>query len=444
MTRPRKHTSVTVPFAATHTGETLGIAQWAHPAVWTERMLATLQNGVKGGKWHTLIDKVYDPRNLRSAAHKVLGKEGAAGVDRQTVEDFGQNGQEELARLQQQLRDDQYRPAAVRRVQIPKPGTNETRPLGIPTVRDRVVQTALVHVIEPILDNAFHPRSFGFRHGRGCHDALRCVEERLQAGYVYVVDADLKSYFDTIPKDRLLAMVAAKISDSRVLQLIERYLQQSILEELREWTPDKGVPQGAVLSPVLANLYLNPLDHQMSQRGYAMVRYADDFVVLCQTRAEAEAALAEIQAWVTEAGLTLHPTKTRIVDARTESFAFLGYSFRGDFRFPREKSHAKIRDRIRELTPRTSGESMDTLCQRLNRMLQGWFTYFRHCTGNIFQDYDARIRVRLRRILVKRHRRNPKRLPANRRWPNRYFAAQGLYSLNEAHDRFVQSLNGNH
>lgn len=147
---------------------------------------------------------------------------------------------------------------------------------------------------------------------------------------------------------------------------------------------------------------------------------------------------------MTEAGLTLHPTKTRIVDARSESFAFLGYSFRGNLRFPREKSHAKIMDRIRELTPRTSGESLDIICQRLNRSLQGWFTYFRYCTWNIFKDYDARIRDRLRRLLAKRHRRNPERLPAKRRWPNRYFAAQGLFSLNEAHVRFVQSLNGNH
>lgn len=444
MTRPRNYTPVTVPFAATQTGETPSIAQWAHSAVWTERMLATLQTGVRGGKWHTLIDKVYDQRNLIASACKVLGKEGAAGVDRQTVGDFDQHRREELTRLQQQLRDDQYRPAAVRRVLIPKPGSSEKRPLGIPTVRDRVVQTALVHVIEPILDHEFHPRSFGFRHGRGCHDALRCVEERLNAGYVHVVDADLKSYFDTIPKDRLLALVAAKISDSRVLQLIERYLNQSILEELREWTPEKGVPQGAVLSPVLANLYLNPLDHQMSHRGFEMVRYADDFVVLCQTREEAEAALAEIQNWVTEAGLTLHPTKTRIVDARTESFAFLGYSFRGNLRFPREKSHTKFMDRIRELTPRKPGDSMESQCHRLSRMLRGWFGYFRHCTWNIFKDYDARIRTRLRRTLAKSHRRNPDRLPAGQRWPNHYFAALGLYSLNEAHARFAQSNIGNH
>lgn len=444
MTRPKDYLPVTVPFAATHTRETPGVAQWAHPLVWTDRMLATLETGVKGGRWHTLIDKVFDRRNLDASASKVLEKAGAAGVDRQTVEHFDKHRSEEIARLEQLLRTDEYRPNAVRRVMIPKPGSPEKRPLGIPTVRDRVVQTALVHVIEPILDNEFHPRSFGFRHGRGCHDALRCVEQWLEAGYAYVVDADLKSYFDTIPKDRLLTMVAAKISDSRVLGLIERYLNQSILEDLREWTPEKGVPQGAVLSPVLANLYLNPLDHRMSQLGYEMVRYADDFVVLCRTREEAEAALAEIQRWVEEAGLILHPTKTRIVDSRTESFAFLGYSFRERFRFPREKSQAKFMDRIRDLTPRQSGDSMRTICERLSRMLRGWFGYFRHCFWNIFKDYDGHIRTRLRRMLVKRHRRNPDRLPAEQRWPNAYFKALGLFSLNEAHVRFVQSPTGNH
>lgn len=365
-------------------------------------------------------------------------------MDGQTVFSFSAQGEQEIRRLQDQLREDRYRPQSVRRVWIPKPGSNEERPLGIPTVRDRVVQTALVHVIEPILDNEFHPRSFGFRHGRGCHHALNCVESLLNAGHVYVVDADLKSYFDTIPKDRLLALITAKISDSRLIKLIKSYLDQSILEELREWTPETGVPQGAVLSPVLANLYLNPLDHHMAQQGYEMVRYADDFVVLCRTQKDAEAALAEIQNWVTEAGLTLHPTKTRIVDARTTSFAFLGYSFRGKFRFPRSKSHAKFMDRIRELTPRKSGDSLRTICQRLSRTLRGWFGYFRHCTWNVFKDYDGHIRARLRRMLRKRHRRNPQRLPANERWPDRFFGEHGLMSLNDAHTQLVQSALGNH
>jgi len=438
--RKRDYIPVTVPFAATPARETLGIDQWAHRAVWTERMLETLlQNKVKGGRWHTLIDKVFSEVNLFCAAGKVLDKKGAAGVDRQTVENFAEHEREELSRLHGQLRDDTYRPAAVRRAWIPKPGSSEKRPLGIPTVRDRVVQTAVVHVIEPILDATFHERSYGFRHGRGCHDALRRVEELLEAGYVYVVDADLKGYFDTIPKDRLLDLVKQKISDRRVLGLIQLFMDQGIMEELRTWTPETGVPQGAVLSPVLSNVYLNPLDHRMAERGFEMVRYADDFVILCRTPEEAEAALAEVREWVEAAGLTLHPEKTHIVDCREKSFSFLGYSFRGKLRFPREKSHRKFVDRLRTLTPRKSGESLKVLIARLNRTLGGWFNYFRHCHWNIFKDYDGMIRRRLRRLLLKRHRRNRQCLPRNQRWPNTYFTEHGFVSLNDRHIRFVQS-----
>jgi len=437
----REYIPVTVPFAATPAGETPGIDQWAHRAVWTDRMLETLlQDKVKGGKWHTLIDKVWSELNLFCSAGKVLGKKGAAGVDRQTVDDFAAQEREELGRLQRELREGRYCPALVRRTWIPKPGSAEKRPLGIPTVRDRVVQTALVHVIEPILDATFHDRSFGFRHGRGCHDALRCVEGLMEAGYMYVVDADLKGYFDSIPKGPLLEIVQQKISDRRVLGLVKQFLDQGILEELRTWTPETGVPQGAVLSPVLANAYLNPLDHHLAKLGFQMVRYADDFVILCRTREEAESALAEIRRWVESHGLALHPDKTHIVDSREESFSFLGYSFRGQRRFPRAKSHRKFVERIRELTPRKSGESLEVMIQRLNRSLQGWFNYFRHCHWSIFRDYDGMIRRRLRRLLLKRHRRNPRRLSRNQRWPNAYFTQHGFISLNAFHVRFVQSL----
>ncbi len=441
MTRRKKrrdYTPITVPFKARPVGETASIAQWAHHFVWTDRMLDTLQRGVKGGKWHALIDKVFDRRNLFASAKKVLGKKGAAGVDRQTVSRFKERQSNELQRLHEQLHEGTYQPSPVRRVWIPKPGGSEKRPLGIPTIRDRICQTAALHVIEPILDNEFHDRSFGFRHGRSCHDALQCVSDLLQAGYVYVVDADLKGYFDAIPKDRLLDLVKHHISDSRILQLLQLYLDQGIMEELREWIPETGVPQGAVLSPVLSNLYLNPLDHLMASQGFEMVRYADDFVILCRSMDEAQAALTVVQDWVTDAGLTLHPTKTHIVDMREKSFAFLGYSFRGRFRFPRKKSHQKLVNRIRELTPRKSGESLDTMIARINRSLRGWFNYFRHCFWNIYGSYDAMIRRRLRRLLLKRNRRNPQRLSRTQRWPNKFFADHGLYSLREAHNRFAQ------
>jgi len=404
-------------------------------------MLTTLlENKVRGGKWHTLYDKVTNQQNLYFSAMKVVGKKGAAGVDRQTVEDFSEQCWPELDRLEQELKDETYRPLPVRRVEIPKPGSNEKRALGIPTVRERVVQTALLHVLEPIFDHTFHPRSFGFRRGRGCHDALRCVEELLVEGYVYVVDADLKGYFDTIPKDRLLELVKQSVSDSAVIRLIMKYLEQEIMSELARWTPESGVPQGAVLSPLLSNVYLNPLDHLMAAKGFQMVRYADDFVILCRSQFEAEAALEEVRAWVAAVGLILHPEKTHIVDSREKSFDFLGYSFRGRFRFPRAKSHRKVVDRIRELTPRKSGESLEALIDRLNRSMRGWFNFFRHCFWNVFDAYDGMIRRRLRRIQLKRHRRNPEHLTCQQRWPNAYFSERGLYSLREAHTRFVQTI----
>ena len=406
-------------------------------------MLTTLlEDKVKGGKWHALIDKVYAPLNLYTAARKVTGKRKASGVDGQSCEDFEEHLIAETRQLSEELKAKTYRPSAVLRVHIPKPGRpNETRPLGIPTVRDRVVQRAVLNVIEPILDHQFHDRSFGFRHGRGAHDALRVVEQKLQEGYVYVVDADLQGYFDTIPKDSLLALVKEHISDSRVLKLLKQFLDQKILEELREWSPISGVPQGAVLSPVLSNLYLNPLDHEMADSGFEMVRYADDFVVLCRSQDEAEEALRLISAWVEAAGLTLHPTKTKIVDSRVKSFAFLGYSFRGDRIYPRRESLAKMKTRIKELTPRKRSGSMKMIAAELNRTLIGWFGYFRHCRWTIYKDLDAHIRSRLRRLLLKRHRQNPKRLPRKQRWPNAYFAKAGLYSLREAHFRFAQSVN---
>lgn len=403
-------------------------------------MLTTLEHGVRGGKWHSLIDKVFSPLNLWVASQKVVGKQGAAGVDHQTAADFEDRDREEIARLHESLRTDTYVPQAVRRVWIPKPGSAEKRPLGVPTVRDRVVQTALLAVLEPIFDITFSDHSYGFRHGRGCHHALERVERLLDAGHVHVVDADLKSYFDTIPKDRLLALVREKVSDSRVLRLVEMFLEQGVLEGLREWTPEAGTPQGAVISPLLANLYLNPLDHRLEDAGYELVRYADDFVILCRTREEAERALDAVREWVEANGLTLHPDKTRIVDARETSFAFLGYSFRDKLRFPRKKSLEKLKATVRDRTPRTSGISLPDTCERLSRSLRGWFTYFRHCHESVFRELDGWIRGRLRSILRKRTKRRGRGHGwDHKRWPNAYFAAQGLFSLESAHVRFAQS-----
>ena len=403
-------------------------------------MLTTLEQGVRGGRWHTLIDKVYSRKNLFFACRKVVGNKGAPGVDHVTVEHFDSHSREELARLGAELADDTYRPQAVRRKWIDKPGSREQRPLGIPTVRDRVVQTALRNVIEPIFDITFAKHSYGFRPGRGCHHALEHVEGSLDAGYVYVVDADLKSYFDTINHEKLLERIREKVSDRRILKLIEKFLQQGVMDGLELWTPEEGSPQGAVISPLLANIYLNPLDHLLADAGFEMVRYADDFVILCRTREDADRALETVRQWVAFNDLTLHPTKTRIVDARTEHFDFLGYRFRGTVRLPRPKSEDKLKDTVRAKTKRKNGDSLLFIIQNLNQTLRGWFTYFRHCNRVIFRDLDCWIRGRLRSILRKRTgRRGRGRGKDHQRWTKRFFQEQGLLSLNAAHVSFSQS-----
>ena len=287
---------------------------WVEPSAWTDPMLAALENGVKGGKWFSLIDKVYRRENLESAFKKVKRNDGAGGVDHVSVEHFERDLDRHLSRLAEELKTGTYRPQAARRVYIEKPGTSEKRPLGIPTVRDRVCEGALRQVMEPIFEREFATNSYGFRPDRSAKDALREVDQGLKAGQGYVVDADIKRYFDTIPQERLLARVAERIADGRVMSLLEGMLQRGVLEH-REWVETQtGTPQGGVISPLLANVYLNPLDHLMQQAGYTMVRYADDLVILCETLAQAEAAHQALRDWTQAQGIELHPEKTRIVN----------------------------------------------------------------------------------------------------------------------------------
>ena len=432
---------VAVSARTIRTGKTLDLRFWVEPTVWTERMLAALQKGVKGGKWFSLIDKVHPERTLRAAFSQVAENDGAAGVDHVTISMFEGHRDEELRRLSDQLRTGKYCPQLIRRHYIPKPGTQEKRPLGIPTVRDRVVQTALRLVTEPIFEHEFAEQSYGFRPKRGCKDALRRVDELLQSGYRYIVDADLKSYFDTIPHDRLMTLVGQKVSDGRVLTLIEMFLKQGVLDDLREWTPEMGSPQGAVISPLLSNIYLNPLDHQMAKAGFEMVRYADDFVILCRSPEEARQALAMVRDWTAAAGLTLHPTKTRVVDAKEDAFEFLGYRFeKSGKRYPRTKSLTKLKDTIRAKTKRTTGKCLRAIIGSLNPTLRGWFGYYQHSYKTTFESVDGWIRMRLRSIL--RNRLGLKgrgRGADHHRWRNAFFAEHGLYSLKAAHALACQS-----
>ena len=427
------------PVAATpqQAGEARDPWWWVEHSVWTERMLTRLTDGEPVNRvWFRLADKTYAPANLRSAFIKVWRNGGSAGADAQTVTHFERHAEAELARLHEQIRDGTYRPQPARRAWIPKPGSTEKRPLGIPAVRDRIAQAALRHVVEPIFETEFAQQSYGFRPGRGAKDALRRVDTLLKAGQQWVVDADLKSYFDTIPHEKLMALVKARVADGRVLALVEGFLCAGVLEEGKGWQPtEQGTPQGGVISPLLANLYLNPFDHQMAQAGWEMVRYADDFVILCRSQAEAQAALEATRQWVKEAGLTLHPEKTRIVNANAPGgFDFLGYHFERGMKWPRQKSLKKLKERVREKTSRLDGRSLKDIITDVNRTLRGWYGYFQHSKANVFPAVDGYVRRRLRSLLEKRRGRTRQGLGAShQRWPNKWFARCGLLNLTAEH-----------
>jgi len=427
---------------AKQAGETHDRWSWVEPSVWTARMLTALETGLKGNKWFSLIDKVYAPANLQSAFAQVKRNGGAAGVDHQTIAMYERDLAANQEKLAAQLKDDSYRPQAVRRVWIDKAGTKAKRPLGIPTVRDRVAETALRNVLEPIFERDFAAQSYGFRPGRGAKQALRRVDQLLKAGYTFVVDADLQSYFDSIPHEPLLKRVQAKVSDGRIIRLLTLYLQQGVLEGMASWTPETGTPQGAVISPLLSNIYLDPLDHLVAAQGIEMVRYADDFVLLCRSAVEAQAALQLVQQWTATAGLTLHPEKTRVVDASVKGgFDFLGYHFERGFRWPRQKSIKKLRETIRRKTRRNNGHSLAVIIADVSRTLAGWFEYFKHSHKTAFRNHDAWVRTRLRSILRRRLglRGGAWYRPDYQRWPNAYFATRGLFSLALAHQSLRQS-----
>lgn len=438
MTREDDAESSRVPEAANHDEETHESPDerwaWVERTIWTERMIAALETGVKGGRWFSLMDKVYAERTLAAAWERVKRNRGAAGVDRQSTEAFGAQAARYLGELRNALRTGQYRPQPVRRVWIEKAGKRERRPLGIPTVKDRIVQTALKLVLEPIFEAGFCEQSYGFRPGRGCKDALRRVEALLQSGAVWVVDADLAQYFDRIPKDHLLARVQERIADGAVLALLGAMLSQGVIDGMAQWQPERGTPQGAVISPLLANIYLNPLDHLMAAGGWEMVRYADDFVVLCSSQADAEAALERITTWVSEQGLSLHATKTRIVDARERGgFDVLGYHFERGMHWPKWTSEQRLRRAIKARTRRTSGESMEAIIASINPIIRGWYGYYRHSHWTTFGPLDAYVRGRLRSILRKRAgRKGRARGMDHRRWPNAYFDAKGLFTMTAA------------
>jgi len=441
----------TVPAGANRDGETPGRYAWVEPTIWTPRMVQALNDGVKGGRWYSLMDKVLTPRSLEAAFARVKANKGGAGVDHMTIEAFERDKARHLTTLHEALRDGTYRPSPIRRCYIPKAGSKELRPLGIPTVRDRVVQTALRAAIEPIFEREFADHSYGFRQQRSAKMALQRVDSLLRQGSLWVVDVDLKSYFDTVPHAPLMALVRRRIADGRALDLIEAFLKQPIQDGDRRWIPTVGTPQGAVVSPVLSNLYLDGLDHHMAQAGFEMTRYADDFVIQCRTEEAARAALEEVTRWCGEAGLTVHPTKTRLVQVSvTEGFDFLGFHFRlrraepgGTNRWPRKKSVAKLRDTLRPLTRRTIGISLKRVILGVNRVLRGFFAYFRSSLKSSLVSIDAWVRNRLRSVLRKRRKRRGRARGMDMiRWDNAFFRKQGLFSLAGAQAEAAHSPRG--
>ena len=414
-------------------------------------MLAALERGVKGNKWFSLIDKVGSERTLGLAWEKVKTNAGGCGVDNTTVTRFAKDSQSRLLVVNERLMRGDYQPKPVKRVWIPKAGSREKRPLGIPTVTDRVVQTALRMVIEPIFEKEFAPHSYGFRPGRSCKDALRHVDKLLKEGRLHVVDVDLKGYFDSIPHDRLMELVREHIADGRVLKLIEAFLKQGVMEQIGEVEAagEEGTPQGAVISPMLANIYLNPLDWMMVREGHQMDRYADDMVILCETPEEAQQVIEKLKAWCETAGLTLHPEKTKIVDMGQPGahFDYLGYRFLRSKRtgrlrrLIRPKSLKAIKARIKPLTKRANGRSLEELITKLEPILRGVHGYFMHAMASQLKGLDGWVRARLRGILRKRHKgRGRGRGKDHIKWPNCYFERLGLFSLEQARRTVQASL----
>jgi RNA-directed DNA polymerase len=415
-------------------------------------------NGSKRRRWYSLIDKVWAMPNLEEAYREVKRNRGVAGIDGVTIEVFGSQLEYNLGVLQQELRTKTYKPKPVKRVFIPKADGTQ-RPLGIPTVRDRVVQAAVRRILEPIFEETFMDCSFGFRPGRNAHMALGKIRRDLMDGYVYVIEVDLKSYFDTIPHNKLIAEVWEEVVDGSLLRLIQSFLQAGVMEGGSYRLSEQGTPQGGVISPLLANIYLNPLDKLMTERGHRMTRYADDFVICCKSRKGAERVLKSVIRFLEqELGLKVHPDKTRIVNNLEEAFVFLGYEFKSGFWMaPSAKAMKKFKKRVKEITRRNQTVNVENLVKKkLNPYLRGWGNYFGH--GDVksrFAILDSWIRRRLRMVQLrswkkirKLHRemrrrgwkgelpgmrmtawRNSKSQYAHLAMPNSWFGEMGLCSL---------------
>jgi len=413
--------------------------------MWTEAMKTAIgQLRQAGRKWFSMYDKVIAPANLEAAwdriNHRTQGKKRrqGAGVDGITVAKFADQAGENVRTLGEQLSTGRYIPSPVRRHYIPKPGSKKLRPLGLPTVRDRVVQEACRNMIEPIFEAEFKDSSHGFRPGKSVDTACVQVEQHLSTGKVWVVDLDIEKCYDSIPHEPLIDRVARRISDGKVLDLIRSFLKSGVMEEMNIRHETTGTPQGGIVSPVLANIFLHDLDVALEQQGTAWVRYADDVMALCQSQEEAEQVLELIRKILDGLGLKLSPEKTRIVHL-DEGFEFLGWHYQGTKRWPRSKSVEKVRRRLRAMTRRNRPGSLTFICEELVPVQRGWFNFFRNGNSqSAFTTLDKWLRRRLRSLLRRRHKyrgisRGGK---DHQRWTNSYFVRHGFFSLTDHLDEF--------
>jgi group II intron reverse transcriptase/maturase len=379
------------------------------------------------------VDKVYKRKNLELAWIRVRSKDGAGGVDGQSLAGFEEVLDEQLDQLSQQLRTDTYQSLPVRRHLIPKAGQpGKFRPLGIPTIYDRVCQQALLNRLEPIFEPMFDDASFAYRKGRSTKDALRKIWRELDAGAEWIVDADLKDFFGSVDHEKLLTLVAQRVSDGRVLRLIRGMLKAGVLADGQRLPTEQGTPQGGIISPLLSNILLTPFDREMRRRGYRLTRYADDWVVTCQTRAAAQRALAEATALLQTLGVTLNADKTRIVHVQV-GFEFLGYKIKRGTRplrlapskirsgvrsgalyaYPRQKSIQHFKEQIRQRTRRKAPVTTPELVAQINPIIRGWGLYFHKAhVRKLFAQLDRWILHRLWSQRFKRWRcRGWQRLP---------------------------------
>ncbi len=385
------------------------------------RRLADWINPTGAKKVHSLVDKVYKMKNLELAWHKVRENRGAGGIDGESIASFEANLTENLTKLHEELKADMYKPQPVRQKMIPKPDEpDKERELGIPRIYDRVCQQALTNRLTPIFEPVFDDANFSYRKGRSAKDALRKVWRELKEGREWIVDADLKNFFGSVDHEKLLLLITQLIADGRVLSIIESILKAGCWAEGEMLPTEQGTPQGGVISPILSNILLTPFDGEMRKKGYQLTRYADDWVVTCKTRSEAQAALAAAKRILEKLGVTLHAEKTRIVHVR-QGFDFLGFTIKwgkpltlrlppgkrpvtgGLYAYPREKSIRHFREQIRRLTRRKAPVKTQKLIEDINPVIRGWGNYF--CKAHVRKLFNRLDRWIVRRLWAHKCRR---------------------------------------